>query len=266
MILQRIRGRAGMAAAAAALACGAALAAFTREPSRAVSPDEIYQVGVYIGLQNGLFDGTTTVGELKRHGDFGLGAMNRLNGEMVVVDGSAYRYDTTGAAVRVRDTDTVPFAIVTTRPGGSGRSLPAGLRFQAGASPFAGAVDALLPTVNWFYAVRVEGVFDSVVARTFPAQVQPYPPVSRLVPTQPTFHFGRVRGVMVGFREPSYVGSGSIPGYHLHFLTADGRGGHVLSFRTTSQTRLWTSQRPQFRMAVPQTRAFMQAPLDSVLK
>jgi acetolactate decarboxylase len=259
-----VRWRVGVAAA---LACGIALAAFTRRQSGA-DPLEVYQVGVYIGLQNGVFDGTTTVGELKRHGDFGLGAMNRLDGEMLIVDNLAYRYAPSGAAVRVRDTDTVPFAIVTTAPAGRGNALASGLRFEAGRpNPFASTVDATLPTVNWFYALRIEGVFDSVVARTFPAQVRPYPPVNRVA--QDTFRFGRVRGVMVGYREPTYVGSGSVPGYHLHFIGDDGHGGHVgghvLSFKT-SQVRLWTSQRPRFRMAVPQTRAFMQAPLDSVLK
>jgi acetolactate decarboxylase len=39
-------------------------------------------------------------------------------------------------------------------------------------------------------------------------------------------------GTIVGFRIPGYLEGVNVPGYHMHFLTADRRaGGHVLAFR-----------------------------------
>ncbi|WHX15610.1 acetolactate decarboxylase [Streptomyces malaysiensis subsp. malaysiensis] len=35
--------------------------------------------------------GEVTIGELLRHGDFGVGTFNHLDGEMVILGGSCYR-------------------------------------------------------------------------------------------------------------------------------------------------------------------------------
>lgn len=39
----------------------------------------------------GLFDGIISVGELKQHGDIGIGTFKSVNGEMIVLDGVVYQ-------------------------------------------------------------------------------------------------------------------------------------------------------------------------------
>ena len=39
----------------------------------------------------GLYGGTLTVGELLEHGDLGLGTLDSIDGELIVLDGKAYQ-------------------------------------------------------------------------------------------------------------------------------------------------------------------------------
>ena len=49
--------------------------------------DVIYQVALLQSLAQGYFDGIITVGELREHGDTGIGTFEGVNGEMIVLDG-----------------------------------------------------------------------------------------------------------------------------------------------------------------------------------
>src|SRR5262247_4928572 len=73
---------------------------------------EVYQVSTISSLLAGGYDGDTTVGELLRHGNFGLGTFNGVDGEMMVLDGKAYRGTTDGRAQLVADAERTPFAVV----------------------------------------------------------------------------------------------------------------------------------------------------------
>lgn len=65
--------------------CTLTLVAFVAAapPARAA---EAYQVATISSLLAGGYDGDTTVGEMLRHGDFGLGTFNGVDGEMMVLD------------------------------------------------------------------------------------------------------------------------------------------------------------------------------------
>ena len=53
--------------------------------------DVLYQVALIQSLVQGYYDGIITVGELKQHGDTGIGTFEGLNGEMIVLDGTVYQ-------------------------------------------------------------------------------------------------------------------------------------------------------------------------------
>ena len=73
----------------------------------------LFQVSTSGALVEGISQGVVTVGELKRHGDLGLGTFADLDGEMVVVDGRFWRVPGTGAVREAADSDLAPFAVVT---------------------------------------------------------------------------------------------------------------------------------------------------------
>src|SRR5436190_23592316 len=95
-------------------------------PARA---SEVYQISTISSLLAGGYDGDTTVGELLRHGGFGLGTFNGVDGEMMVLDGRVYRGTVDGRAHLVTRAEKTPFAVVTpfrprgSMPVGAGQSL-----------------------------------------------------------------------------------------------------------------------------------------------
>ncbi len=46
---------------------------------------EIFQVSTLNALVEGLYDGEITYGELREHGDFGIGTFNALDGVMILM-------------------------------------------------------------------------------------------------------------------------------------------------------------------------------------
>ena len=62
----------------------------------------LFQASTIGALLDGAYDGDLSFAELAEHGDFGLGTLNGLDGEMIAIDGSFYRADVDGAVRRGR--------------------------------------------------------------------------------------------------------------------------------------------------------------------
>lgn len=189
--------------------------------------DVLYQVSTLDALLQSVYDGVVSFEELETHGDFGIGTFDGLEGEMLALDGDYYQIKTDGIAYPVSGEMTTPFATVT--------SFEADENFRLGEpvnlTEFEEYLDSNLPSENLFYAVRVDGNFSYLKARSVPRQEKPYPRLVDAVSTQAVFEFENVSGTLVGFRTPEYVKGVNVPGYHLHFITTDrGAGGHVLDF------------------------------------
>lgn len=78
-----------------------------------INKDMLYQVATLSSLQMGGFDGVLPVGELRQHGDIGIGTFDGVNGEMIVLDGKVYQALADGTIQAAADDTTVPFATVT---------------------------------------------------------------------------------------------------------------------------------------------------------
>jgi len=74
---------------------------------------ELYQTSLISALLEGIYEGDVTYGELRKHGDFGLGTFNQLDGEMVGFDGTFYQIRSDGSARCVTPDQKTPFAVVT---------------------------------------------------------------------------------------------------------------------------------------------------------
>lgn len=208
----------------AALVLFATLAGCAGQPER----DTLYQISTITALMEGAYDGTVSVGELRQHGDFGLGTFDRLDGEMVMLDGRVYQARSDGSVCLAPDTLTMPFAAVTRFEPATTLNLDGPLDLNQ----ITERLDRTLPTVNLIYAIRVTGEFEYVKVRSVPAQAKPYPRLSEVTKVQSTFEYRKVRGTLVILRCPAYVAGLNVPGYHVHFLSDDRTcGGHVLECR-----------------------------------
>ncbi|HOF18743.1 MAG TPA: acetolactate decarboxylase [Phycisphaerae bacterium] len=191
--------------------------------------EALYQYSTIPALMEGVYDGELTLGELRRRGDLGLGTFNALDGEMIVLDGAVYQATADGKVRRAPDGGKTPFAaVVPFRPAAGGwRYDPE----RDGAS-LEKYLDTLAPSANLAYAVRIDGTFRNVMVRSVPAQRRPYPRLAQAAAGQKVFELTGVRGTIVGFRLPEYLAGVNVPGWHLHFLSADrAAGGHLLRCR-----------------------------------
>jgi acetolactate decarboxylase len=230
------------------------LAALSAVPAAAA---QLTQFSTIDALMSGVYDGPFTLREVKRHGDFGLGTFNGLDGEMVLHQGTVYQVRADGSVHRMGDGERTPFAAVTRFKPEHSMAVPAGL----GLEELERFLDERLPSANLFYAVRIEGEFRSLKARSVPRQQRPYPPLAEAAKQQAVFDFGPVKGTVLGFRSPPFVKGVNVPGYHLHFLQSDRKaGGHVLDFRIERATLSWQVL-DDFRMRLPKDEGFAGADL-----
>lgn len=207
----------------------------------------LYQVATINSLMQGVYDGETTVKELKQHGDFGIGAPHRLDVELVALDGKFYQVKSTGQVLLMKDSMKIPFATVTYFKPQQPVAIPALDSFSQVEAFF----NQILEEKNYFYAIRIDGVFGYVKTRSIPAQDKPYKPLGETVKEQQIFELRNVRGTIVGFWAPQYVNGINVPGYHLHFLTQDRQqGGHVLELAVLSGT-YQVNRITDFHMSLP---------------
>ncbi len=191
--------------------------------------ETMFQVATLDGLMAGLYDGSWTFNQLKAHGDFGIGTFDRLDGEMIALDGRFYRVAFDGKVNLVPGKETTPFSCITFFDNDGAIDIPAGTDLKS----LPALLDSKLPTSNVYQAIRIDGVFSYVKTRSVPAQAKPYPPLAEVTPKQAVFEFSDVAGTVVGIRGPYYVKGANLPGYHFHFITKDRKaGGHVLDLTT----------------------------------
>ncbi len=232
---------------------------FTGSSGAPAQSGEMTQYSTIDVLLKGVYDGCVPIGEMLRHGDTGIGTFDGLDGEMVVVDGIAYQVTADGIVHIPGPAVTTPFAEVTFFHNDQEKVLPHGADLES----FTREVDAIIPTPNIFYAIRIDGTFEKVVTRSVPKQSKPYRPLTEVVKTQPTFTFENVRGVIVGWRCPAFARGLTVPGYHLHFLTEDRKGGgHILAFVVKDAT-VKLSHTSDFHMILPDSEDFYKLNLES---
>ncbi|MBS1676773.1 MAG: acetolactate decarboxylase [Actinobacteria bacterium] len=198
------------------------------------APHVLFQASTIGALLDGSFDGDLTFAELAARGDLGLGTLNGLDGEMIAIDGAFLRADVDGDVTVVGPGERTPFAVVARFAPTVEAEVPAGLDHVA----ILAALDELAPDRATSFAVRLDGRFETVRARSVPRQEPPYRPLDEVVADQHVFELADVDGSMVGFRFPAYVEGIEVAGYHLHFVdTARRRGGHVLGSRSAGPLR-----------------------------
>ncbi|OYW53156.1 MAG: acetolactate decarboxylase [Hyphomicrobium sp. 32-62-53] len=195
----------------------------TRHPPTGPSP--VYISAPIAALVEGIYRADTTIGHVRSKGDFGIGTFNDLDGEMVLLDGTVYCLRPQGQAEIIEDDVRTPFAIATHFAGDTVDRLEQPIP----APEFETALIDLIPSSNLFYSIRIDGRFTHVRARSVPKQGN-YLPLAEITKVQTVFEFEDVTGTIVGFYTPSFLDSVHVPGFHLHFITADrSQGGHVLS-------------------------------------
>ena len=188
---------------------------------------ELFQTSTIEALLGGAFDGDVTLSEILEHGDLGLGTLNGLDGELIVIDGKAWKASSDCTLIRAPSSAMTPYAVVVPFAPGPPVTLAGPLRYASLGQAVGHHVEAKGRPV----AIRIDGGFEHVRVRSVPKQHRPYPQLAEALAKERISDLHDVPGTMVGFCFPNALDGIEMVGWHLHFAGDDRtRGGHVLDF------------------------------------
>lgn len=201
--------------------------------------DAIYQVSLLQGLTNGDYYGSVSVGELKQHGDAGIGTFNGLNGELIMLDGEVYRAAGNGETEVVSDDETIPFSVVAFMDADESIKLNEIPDFEALHDELNRIVRRR--GINRFHMIRIDGMFRAMNVRSVYAQKEPYKRLTEVLEHDQTFFdYENIEGTMIGVYCPPYMSALNAVGWHLHFISGDKtKGGHVLGVNIADAVMAW---------------------------
>lgn len=205
----------------------------------------LYQHGTLALLVPGLFQGTQTIGDLMKHGDTGIGTLTGLDGELVILNNKVYQFAASGEIREVEKHEKVPFANVHYLDDHLVKSMT-DLDFETFKQTILKEISE-----NLFYSIRVVGTFKMMHTRAVLPQKPPYPTLTETAAKQEEYKTENVKGTLIGYFSPDIYAGAVSPGFHIHFLSDNGKvGGHILGLEL-QKGDLYLQQFTNFDLHLP---------------
>ena len=208
------------------------------------------QISLFSVLLSGRYGGVVSVAEVKKMGGMAIATMDRLDGEMQMIDGVVYQACADGHVYLPNDDATIPFGTVA--------EFHAERTLQVGEIPtyerFEEYMAECCPQENIPLAIHFTGEFRRMKVRTVGRQKHDGLGLAEAAKNEAVFDLSDCSGDLVGFRLPGYVQGVNAPGWHLHFVDAARRhGGHVVNFSLLDGVlRLCHADDFQIRLPAPE--------------
>lgn len=217
------------------------------QPEDAGTVRHFTQVSLFSTLLCGRYGGVFDLAWVKSRGNLMIATMDRLDGEVMMVDGVVYQVRSDGSVRCPADGETIPYGTIadfrpeTTEPIGPIASY----------EDFEAEMNKLFPDENIPLAVHLTGVFRTMRTRSVERQEKDGLGLADAAKTEAKFEMSDTTGDLVGFRLPGYLKGVNAPGWHLHYIDAERKhGGHVLNFALKGGT-LKTCMCGQFDIRLP---------------
>jgi acetolactate decarboxylase len=186
-----------------------------------------FQLGTLGYLLKGKPCGETTIENLQKHGDFGLGTFNYFDGEMILIDNVFYQIDENGNAKIAEKSQKTFFANIC--------------KFNENPKSFdiektqnsKELEERILEKIekNYIYAIRIDGFFSNISLRSLKKvdEKSNTTLIDAIETHQNTFSLGESNGSIITFYIPAYLKNVCVDGLHMHFIDKTRkRGGHLL--------------------------------------
>ena len=180
---------------------------------------KLFQYNTLGALMAGLYGGTLTVGELLEHGDLGLGTLDSIDGELIVLDGKAYQAKGSEGKVEVVEVspdEKVPYAAVVPHQA----EVIFRQRFEMTDKELEDRIESYYDGVNLFRSIKIKGHFKHMHVRMIPKST-PDTKFAEVATHQPEYESDNISGTIVGIWTPEMFHGVSVAGYHLHFISDD---------------------------------------------
>ena len=218
------------------------------------------QVSLFSVLLSGRYDGVITIAELKKLGGMSIATMDRLDGEMQMIDNVVYQACADGHVYIPGDDATIPFGTIAEFH--AEQSIP--LADIPSYELFEEYMAECCPQENIPLAIHFTGDFRRMKVRTVARQERDGLGLADAAKNEAVFDLTDCSGDLVGFRLPGYVNGVNAPGWHLHFVdAARRRGGHVVNFSLRDgELRVCHADDFQIRLPAPEVLAGLDLSRD----
>ena len=209
------------------------------------------QISLFSVLLSGRYGGVITVAELKKLGSMTIATMDRLDGEMQMIDGVVYQACSDGHVYLPGDDETIPFGTVADFHAEQTVRLADIPSYEL----FEEQLGKICPQENIPLAVHFTGEFRRMKVRAVARQEKDGVGLAEAAKGEAVFDLADCSGDLVGFRLPEYIRGVNAPGWHLHFMdAARQRGGHVVNFSLCAgELRICHADDFQIRLPAPET-------------
>lgn len=195
-------------------------------------PIKLFQYNTLGALMAGLYGGSLTIGELLEHGDLGIGTLDSIDGELIILDGKAYQAKGSSGkpeVVEVSNDVKVPYAAVVPHQA----EVIFKQRFEMSGNELEKRIESYYDGVNLFRSIKIKGHFSKMHVRMIPKST-PDTKFADVAIRQPEYTREDVSGTIVGIWTPQMFHGVSVAGYHLHFISDNHSfGGHVMDYVIT---------------------------------
>lgn len=217
------------------------------------SRDVMFQVVHLQSLLDGNYDGVYPISSLKKYGDFGLGTFDKINGEMIVLDGIVYQALGDGSVITADDNELIPFANISYFDNDEEIVLEKEMN-EKEVETFLNEKLAHKNFQNKMCLVRIEGSFSNMLVRSELQQTEkPYKPLADVLATdERQFTYENISGLLIAMYFPETMEKLNATGWHFHFISNDkSKGGHVLSFSMQQSAKCILDYTNEFQMILP---------------
>lgn len=221
--------------------------------------NQLYQYSTIGALVGGMLEGAFKIKDVLSTGNYGIGTLHGLDGELIVIEGAPYLIDSTGNVRRVEDDETTPFACMTQFTPTIRQTIDEDISKEIVDQKMVEAMNGM----NYFHAVKITGKFKRMKARSVKKQHPPYPKLVEAVKEQGYFDFEETEGTLFGFYTPHFIQGIGVGGYHVHYLSDDlTQGGHVFDY-TVDQVTVEMQLLDNVQIKMPLTETYRTNDLNS---
>ncbi|TWU43842.1 Alpha-acetolactate decarboxylase precursor [Novipirellula aureliae] len=218
-----------------------------------------FQYSIWGAFVNKVFEGDLSVAEMKKRGDVGLGSYTLLEGELVMLDGIPYRIEETGVVSVPKDEDKIVYANAAFFDEDASFEIPEINNYEM----LRQIIRDRLPSLNYFYAFKITGTFESMKCGGLSRQEPPFKDgLDILIPNRPVFERQNFKGTLIGFYCPGFIGDINVEGFHFHFISDDKQfGGHAMEFKA-KDLHVAIDKMKQYTFVLPESEKFEAVEFD----
>lgn len=194
----------------------------------------LHQIGILSSFIDGAYDGHKSLNSLMNHGDTGIGTINAVDGNIVIVDGECYHLDFYGRASRADLQLKTPFCMICKNL----NNITFHIKNIRSFEDCKAKILECFPSKNLIYIIQLSGTYVSMKFRGEKKQPSPYKPLAQTIDeTQKIFNIEQTSGDGIITWFPEYMDMINLNDFHMHYVDKEKMiGGHVYDFESANLT------------------------------